>query len=177
MDTLEKRLSRLESHLLDSLKHSGNIPRNDTVARTISADRELPPPIVQQNVIRSLPPIQEVVPIIEDYFSNFNVLVPLFHEGKFTRMLHQWYANPLGRDEAWAAINVVLALSLQQRAYTGRVGDHRIDEYIGNAQSVLSELTTRETDLKGIQVILGLVNSLSGGCLRPASCGLSSQLR
>lgn len=114
----------------------------------------------------SLPSLQEVLSIVEHYFSSCNQLIPLFDERKFKRMLHNWYATTTQQDEAtWAAINVVLALSLQQKSQdndAGGIERSSMIKCLNNVQSVLTGLVTRTDDLKGMQVLLGLTMLLQG---------------
>lgn len=81
-------------------------------------------------------------------------------------MLHDWYSTQGNRDNAtWAAINVVLALSLQQRLqHDGTSKNERtmMTRYLNNTRSVITDLVTRKDDLKGIQVLLGLSVFLMG---------------
>ena len=103
-----------------------------------------------------LPPLQDVLPIVEKYFSDLNSLTPIFSRANFMRMLYQWYSPSACHDPAsWAAINVVLALSLQNCA-TNKVDHNEVGKHVDNAQSVLTSLLAHEQDLKGIQVLLGL---------------------
>ncbi|KAK5268242.1 hypothetical protein LTR99_003176 [Exophiala xenobiotica] len=106
-----------------------------------------------------LPELQVVLPIVQTYFVCFNSMLPLFHEGRFMRMLMRWYSVSHERFPApFAAINVVLALSLWQDSSRKSPEDDRfMRQCIQNAQSVLCSLVTREQDLMGIQAVLGLV--------------------
>jgi len=124
----------------------------------------VPSPVAQTEGYH-LPPLQDILPIIEDYFVNFNSVVPLFHQGHFMRMLQEWYSSPFQREDpaSWAAINVVLALSLRQGGSSKAADANQVvGRCINNAQSVLNSLMTRDQDLKGIQVVLGLVILFQG---------------
>ncbi len=119
-----------------------------------------------------LPELHVVLPIVETYFACFNSMVPLFHEGRFMRMLMRWYNISHTRFPApFAAINVVLALSLWQDSSTKSPDDDRLmRQFIQNAQSVLCNLVTRDQDLLGIQAVLGLVMLfIAGPNPRPAA--------
>ncbi|KAM5353584.1 hypothetical protein ACJ41O_000234 [Fusarium nematophilum] len=109
-----------------------------------------------------LPPLDEVLPTIDHYFSTFNGVIPLFQQTVFMRVLHSWYSQPSSRDRAtWAAIQIVLALGYRtpQLASTENptVQIDRADACLRNAQTVVSELVTRDQDLLGVQILLGIV--------------------
>ncbi|KAM0425301.1 hypothetical protein ACHAPT_009357 [Fusarium lateritium] len=109
-----------------------------------------------------LPPLDEVLPIVDHYFSTFNTVIPLFHQPVFMKMLHTWYNQPPSRDRAtWAAIQIVMALGYRTPqlalADTQMVHVERADQCLRNAQTVVSELVTRDQDLLGVQILLGIV--------------------
>lgn len=114
----------------------------------------------------TLPSLQESPPLVEHYFSTCNHFVPIFDELKFKLMLHDWYSTQVDRDKAtWAAINVVLALSLQQKLqHDGNGSNERamMTRCLNNTRSVITDLVTRKDDLKGIQALLGLAVFLTG---------------
>lgn len=195
----------------------------------------------------SLPPLEQILPVIDAYFIHFNSLVPLFQQGAFMRLLDDWYslnsslaaeetgnaeptsrhpppsptlgtpsrtstANNAGRNRraVWAAINIVLAMgyrlavnperissglaaanapaaaaaashsassSPHNQPYSGPPGgptvtphgispatteDTAVHHCLRNAQSVVSELVTRDDDLLGLQVLLGMVMLFQG---------------
>ncbi|KAK4075222.1 transcriptional regulator family: Fungal Specific TF [Purpureocillium lilacinum] len=103
-----------------------------------------------------LPPSDQVLDLVYKYFCGPNQAIPLFHQPSFMGMLQRWYQAPAMRNAAsWAAINVVLALSA--RLDTSLTSEEFAQECLNKAQSVLNVLVTREEDLQGIQVLLGLV--------------------
>jgi hypothetical protein len=88
-----------------------------------------------------------------------------------------WYArNPKRCKLVWANILVVIAMSLQAQASCGQnmCGSLRNDKdwislCMRNAQSVMPELVSRDEDLLGIQVILGLALLFHNACdIQPA---------
>lgn len=110
-----------------------------------------------------LPPMAEMIPIVEHYFATFSAIVPLFDKASFMRMLGHWFADPSSRNKAtWAAIQVVLAIALRTpvpghlHGNGGSFRHQKANFFLRNAQSVVSELVTREQDLLGLQVLLGL---------------------
>ncbi|KAK4222790.1 apoptosis-inducing factor 1 [Podospora fimiseda] len=135
-----------------SATSSSSIESNSTIIRS------LPP-------THKLPPIESILPIIDHFFTHINPLIPLFTQSTMTRLLNEWYTFPSRRNNAtWAAINIILALSTRLPA-SPIPGMHYFDsetsapfgQYLCNAQSVLSELVTRDQDLLGLQALLGLV--------------------
>ncbi|KAH8897892.1 hypothetical protein GQ53DRAFT_837647 [Thozetella sp. PMI_491] len=108
---------------------------------------------------RELPPPEEVKPVIERYFREYNSIVPLFERPAFMQMVDEWHSQrPLVE---WAAINVVLAITYR---IVDRVSidDRRVAKCIENAQSAMIEVFLRTEDLLGLQVVLGLVLLLLG---------------
>jgi hypothetical protein len=105
-----------------------------------------------------LPPLRDILPSVSEYFTTCNRVVPLFHEPTFMRMLRNWYSTPnTQRDPAvWAAINIVLALGRRHTYIDIASPLGTLDVYVRNAQSALDRLVTRDEDLLGIQVVLGL---------------------
>jgi len=106
----------------------------------------------------SLPPLRDILPSISEYFATCNRVVPLFHEPCFMRMLRTWYSTPTTQQDpaVWAAINIALALGRRHTYIDISSPRGTLDVYVRNAQSVLDQLVTRDEDLLGIQVVLGL---------------------
>ncbi|KAM0231905.1 hypothetical protein ACHAPO_008203 [Fusarium lateritium] len=109
-----------------------------------------------------LPPLEEVLPIANHYFSTFNTVIPLFQQPEFMKLLRSWYNQPNTRDRArWAVIQCVMAIGYRtpQLSLTNSQAVHveRADQCLRNVQSVVSELVTRENDLLGVQALLGIV--------------------
>lgn len=111
-----------------------------------------------------LPPLQQALPMVEMFLNKLNSVLPLFHAGTFLRMVGECYSRtPRQRDPvAWAAINVVLALTCQQISPTDGDGDFgtQVDhttEYLNRAQSVISDVMLSETRLLNIQTLVGMV--------------------
>ncbi|QYS95027.1 Zn(2)-C6 fungal-type domain-containing protein [Trichoderma simmonsii] len=111
-----------------------------------------------------LPPLQQALPMIEMFLNKLNSVLPLFHAGTLLRLVGECYSRtPRQRDPvAWAAINVVLALTCQQVSSPDGDGDagtqaHRTTEYLNRAQSVISDVMLSETRLLNIQTLVGMV--------------------
>ncbi|KAG7121067.1 ABC-transporter-regulating transcription factor like protein [Verticillium longisporum] len=129
-----------------------------------------------------LPPLEDVLPLVNIYFTRFNIVMPLFHQGSFMTMLSDWYSHVIHRTRpAWAAINIVLAIA--HRACITSEKDFATDgeksaAYLRNAQTVVNELVTREEDLVGLQVLLGMsLLFLGTKNPKPASVLLGTTIR
>lgn len=152
-------------------------------------DWEFEHPVAQHQ----LPPLDEILPMIDSYFMHFNSIIPLFQQPAFMRMLHDYYHSPSAaaadsRHAVWAAVNIVLALAYrmpgratQDSAATDRLPsdrDEHVSRYLQNAQSALSQLVTRDEDLLGLQVLLGMVILFSStGDSRPSLVLIGTAVR
>ncbi|KAI8966654.1 fungal-specific transcription factor domain-containing protein [Daldinia sp. FL1419] len=175
-DSLEARLARIEAKLdrigdpsvitIPDQATSG--PSNRAVESTVSptsASGISSPCVLESHGGHCIPPLTEILPVIEDYFRDFNTALPLFHQQHFMKMLLDFYSQQEATKKSravWAAINVVLALGYRIRTVETdeiivRFDDIKIKHCIDNAQKELDELVTREEDTLGIEVLLGLV--------------------
>ncbi|KAL3294487.1 fungal specific transcription factor [Colletotrichum asianum] len=134
---------------------------------------------VPGNDSRTLPPLRVVLPIVEDYFEKSNQVLPLFDKEVFMKMLRGWYTYPAYRKtDAWAAVNIVLALA-QRHSYASSPTDtQHMQRYINNVQSVINELVVSEPNLLALQVVLGLVLVFHGSSdVRPAAMIIATAMR
>ncbi|KAF4955580.1 hypothetical protein FGADI_4415 [Fusarium gaditjirri] len=109
-----------------------------------------------------LPPLEEIIPIVDHYFTTFNGVIPLFQQSEFMKLLTTWFKQPETRDRAsWAAIQTVMAIGYRVPQLSLRdsqsVHIEKADQCLRNAQTVVSELVTRDEDLLGVQILLGIV--------------------
>ncbi|KAF5568507.1 Mut3p-like transcriptional activator [Fusarium phyllophilum] len=109
-----------------------------------------------------LAPLSEVLPLVDNYFRNYNTIIPLFEENAFMRMLLDWYSSSTKRSTVvWAAINVVLAINY--RVLEGKtMGDPAVSQSTRDVRSVMSELMMQGHDLMGLQILLGMVILFQG---------------
>ena len=110
----------------------------------------------------ALPPIEDLLPVVDHFFVTYNTVIPLFHQPTFMKMLNAWYHHKNSRDKAtWAAVQIVMALGYRTpRSGALETAPSQIglaNQCLRNAQSIVSELVTREEDLLGIQILLGIV--------------------
>ncbi|KAK2029631.1 fungal-specific transcription factor domain-containing protein [Colletotrichum zoysiae] len=131
-----------------------------------------------------LPPLEDMMPIIEEYFSRYNAIMPLFDQKTFMRMLSEWYSPSSQHSAAvWAAINIVMALgyrcSLKEPGNVETLrDDQKVLYHMRNAQSAVSDLVTREEDLLGVQVLVGMVILFQGTKdPKPASVVIGTAIR
>ncbi|RBQ70418.1 hypothetical protein FVER14953_12230 [Fusarium verticillioides] len=101
------------------------------------------------------------------YLNTVNSLLPLFHPDTLLRLVGETYAlEPKQRDPVvWAAINVVLALALQQMPESNYAGTPygTTESYLSHAQSVLWAITLSQTQLINIQTLIGMAMLLQTG--------------
>ncbi|KAI1453706.1 hypothetical protein F4805DRAFT_359597 [Annulohypoxylon moriforme] len=173
-DSIEARLARIETKLdrlgdsnlsatADQLLDSESDRTEETTASSRVGPSNTYAPAYREDY--HVPPLTEILPVIEDYFRNFNTALPLFHQIHFMQMLYDFYSRQEKTKKSravWAAVNVVLAIGYRIRTIETKdvmVGfdDEKVKKCIDNAQKELDELVTREEDTLGVQVLLGLV--------------------
>ncbi|KAH8799847.1 fungal-specific transcription factor domain-containing protein [Xylogone sp. PMI_703] len=126
-----------------------------------------------------LPPLEQVLPIIQIYLQDFNSVLPLFHADTLLRLVHGCYSvEPLQRNPVvWAAINVVLALARRHNS----VASHDVPSSavcLSRAESVLSRLVLGDIQLLNIQVLVGMVMLLQAEHdLKPALVLIATAIR
>ena len=112
---------------------------------------------------KPLPPKDEALSLLKDYFENFNCMFPLFHEPTFMHLVDLRYSrNHYDGSGWWASLNVALAIAHRLRVMSNLV-PHEEDQsawgYLKNALGVVTELTMRNTDLLSVQALLGMVRA------------------
>ncbi|KAF2260896.1 hypothetical protein CC78DRAFT_555348 [Lojkania enalia] len=122
--------------------------------------------IFKRRVYRQLPPKNEALSLLKDYFENFNCIFPLFHEPTFMHLVEKHYSNdPYEGSGWWASLNVALATAHRLRVMSKLVPqeeDEKAWQYLKNAMAVQIELTMRNTDLLSVQALLGIALFLLG---------------
>ncbi|TDZ22262.1 Fusaridione A cluster transcription factor fsdR [Colletotrichum orbiculare MAFF 240422] len=128
---------------------------------------------------KTLPPLRIVLPIVDDYFTTSNQVLPLFDRERFMKMLRGWYTYPAHRKpDAGAAVNIVLALAQRHSYASTAEGTQNMQKYINNVQSVLNELIVGEPELLVLQIVLGLVIVFHGASdPAPASILVATAIR
>lgn len=122
--------------------------------------------LFMRRVFKPLPPKDETLSLLKDYFENFNCMFPLFHEPTFMHLVERQYSSqPYEGSGWWASINVALAISHRLRVMSNLVPaeeDQKAWQYLKNAMGVLTELTMRNSDLLSVQALLGMSLFLQG---------------
>ncbi|OAA67664.1 fungal specific transcription factor domain-containing protein [Cordyceps fumosorosea ARSEF 2679] len=122
--------------------------------------------LFQRPVFRPLPPKQEALSLLTDYFENFNCMFPLFHQPTFMHLVElQYSSNPYQGSGWWASLNCALAIAHRLRVMSNLVPqeeDEKAWAYLKNAMGVFSELTMRNTDLLSVQALLGMALFMQG---------------
>ncbi|KAH7243072.1 fungal-specific transcription factor domain-containing protein [Fusarium solani] len=122
---------------------------------TLFEPDQWPMPLTMHNHLE-LPPLSEILPVVDNYFKKYNRLMPLFDEPTFMRMLLDWHSSPNKRSMVpWAAVNIVMAINY--RVLEGRyMDDPPLAQCVRNIRSVMTELMTPGQDLMGVQVLLAM---------------------
>jgi len=119
-----------------------------------------------RRTFQQLPPRDEALSLLKDFFENFNCMFPLFHEPTFMHLVNRSYSrNPYEGSGWWASLNVALAVAHRLRVMSNLVPqeeDKKAWGYLKNAMGVLTELTMRNTDLLSVQALLGMALFLLG---------------
>jgi hypothetical protein len=122
--------------------------------------------LFSRRVFKPLPGKQECYSLLKDFFENFNVMFPLYHEPTFMHLVEKHYSlDPYEGSGWWASLNVALAIAHRLRVMSNVVDSEEDDQawgYLKNAMAVMTELTMRNTDLLSIQALLGMALFLQG---------------
>lgn len=196
IEILEARLAQLEAQSKQSnsspqsTRNSGADPSSEGeqvwALRADSASTESPSYSTDPESLsprgsnaRTLPPLRMVLPIVEEYFESSNRVLPLFDRETFIKMLRGWYTySAYRKSDAWAAINVVLALARRDSYASSPEETQNMQRYINNVQSVLNEIVIDEPTLLALQVVLGLVLVFHGSSdPRPAAIMVATAMR
>ncbi|KAF5679778.1 transcriptional regulator [Fusarium heterosporum] len=144
-----------------------NRTNGEEIAKSVTYSWRFDPanPVVYQGLQPAsldLPPLDEILPVVDHYFSSFNTVIPLFQQHEFMKLLTAWHNSPNTRDRAsWAAIQIVMAIGYRTPQLSLTDGQsvqvEKADQCLRNVQTVVSELVTRDEDLLGVQILLGIV--------------------
>ena len=122
--------------------------------------------VFRRPVFRPLPPKEEALSLLKDYFENFNCMLPLFHQPTFMHLVHRQYSSdPYQGAGWWASLNCALAIAHRLRVMSQLVPQDEDDKawgYLKNAMGVFTELTMRSTDLLSVQGLLGMALFMQG---------------
>ncbi|CAM1511887.1 Fc.00g094000.m01.CDS01 [Cosmosporella sp. VM-42] len=132
-----------------------------------------------------LPPLDDIMPIIDLYFNVVNTYTPLFNHSSFMKMITGWFNVTSRRDAtSGAAILMVVCLGLQSLSSGHEIHlepseiTHWIEYSLRNAQSTIPELLATDEDLSGVQVLVALALSFrQARDLKPASILIGMAVR
>ncbi|KAF5646402.1 dehydrogenase s [Fusarium tjaetaba] len=187
-DALESRLAHIEARLdqIAAEKPSGSSPHNATALNfqnfpeirvykasdmwnqattlpCLGISPQFPTgAMLAQTGKLELPPLQEVLGVLERYFDSYGRYMPLFEKGSFIEMTVDWYSED-GRKELipWAAINLVLAMTYRIMDDVA-IEEPKLTQCMSNVQSVATELMAWSGGILGFQVLLGMVILFQG---------------
>lgn len=113
-----------------------------------------------------LPPLDELMGLLQIYFDHFNSLTPLFDQPSIMSRLRQYHAQDEGSDLIlYGALNVMLSVAFRLQAMStsiGQANDRSAWRHMQNALSVVPELSVCDTDLLGVQTLLGMAIIFQG---------------
>jgi hypothetical protein len=122
--------------------------------------------VFRRPIFRPLPPKDEALSLLSDFFENFNCMFPLFHQPTFMHLVHRQYSSdPYQGSGWWASLNCALAIAHRLRVMSNLVPqeeDEKAWGYLKNAMGVFAELTMRNTDLLSVQGLLGMALFMQG---------------
>ncbi|OJD35424.1 fungal specific transcription factor domain protein [Diplodia corticola] len=106
-----------------------------------------------------LPPMEDVLSLVADFFAGVNNLLPLYHEHTFMQHLYENLSRPAESAGWLASINTVLALGHISRLRTTFISQEQEREawkYMKNAMAIQSELPALDFDLLSVQALIGM---------------------
>jgi len=122
--------------------------------------------VFARRVFRPLPPKDECLSLMKDFFENFNCMFPLFHQPTFMHLVQRQYSrDPYDGSGWWASLNVALAIAHRLRVMSNLVPQEEDEKgwgYLKNALGVFTELTMRNTDLLSVQALIGMALFMQG---------------
>ncbi|KAH7126133.1 fungal-specific transcription factor domain-containing protein [Dactylonectria macrodidyma] len=182
IDCLESRLAEVLQRMerLESLAAQTDTPSSPSLPVVGHHSNGGTPLIGEPNRFSmELPPLQETLSAVEKYLATSNAFLPLFHSGNLLLSVHRWYSHPAQRScSTWATINMVLALAYCQLDSGTESPVRKPASYLNNAQSVLTELTIRDVDLRSVQVLVAMVMVFQGALdLGPPTLLIATALR
>ena len=136
-----------------------------------------------------LPPLHEALPVIETYFNDFNIALPLHHQPTFMKLLHRCYSGPENQKQRveYALVHSVLAIGYRLRSGMDDIfidggfypfAENESQLYFRNCERLLNDLVTRDEDTLGVQVLLALVVlHLANGDAKSAAMLISAAMR
>lgn len=116
--------------------------------------------VFQRRSFQPLPPWEEAMALVDDFFRNENKFLPLFDPPKFMAFLGMQYTDdPPSEPAWWCSLNAVLAISTRKQDQ--RHGSCPMEEslawaYASNAMDVVLDVTMRNISLQSVQALSAL---------------------
>ncbi|CZR67904.1 related to transcriptional activator Mut3p [Phialocephala subalpina] len=138
--------------------------------------------LFQRRIYEQLPSKKECLGLLEDFFGNFNRVLPLFHQPTFMHLVERQYSSdPYGGSGWWACLNIALAIAHRLRVRNSLIPveeERKSWGYLKNSMGVLAELIVQNTDLFSVQALLGMALFMS--CTsnpQPSFCLVAASIR
>ncbi|KAF5517565.1 Fusaridione A cluster transcription factor fsdR [Colletotrichum aenigma] len=105
-----------------------------------------------------LPPWTEALSLVNAFFEQDHMALPIFHPPAFIALLGQQYSEESEKRPAWwTAFNAVLAISHRRRVEEGASTDKELMwSYAANALDTVLDILLRATQLMSVQALLTL---------------------
>ncbi|KAF0319424.1 fungal specific transcription factor [Colletotrichum asianum] len=105
-----------------------------------------------------LPPWTEALSLVNAFFEQDHMALPIFHPPAFIALLGQQYSGESEKSPAWwTAFNAVLAISHRRRVEQGTSTDKELMwSYAANALDTVLDILLRATQLMSVQALLAL---------------------
>jgi hypothetical protein len=121
--------------------------------------------VFTRHVLKQLPPKEETISMVDEYFRDFNSVCPLFSQPVFMALVERQYSSkPPDSVGWWASLNAVLAITIGLHPLNNASPTltEKSRDYLNNCLSVLTELIIRSTDLFAVQALLGMALFMQG---------------
>ncbi|CAI0642814.1 unnamed protein product [Colletotrichum noveboracense] len=114
--------------------------------------------VFERKLHRPLPPWTEALSLVNAFFEQDHMALPIFHPPAFIALLGQQYSEESERSPAWwTAFNAVLAISHRRRVEEGTSTDKELMwSYAANALDTVLDILLRATQLMSVQALLTL---------------------
>lgn len=109
---------------------------------------------------KKLPPVDEVLALVADFFANVNALLPLYHEESFMAQFYKNISTPANQSMAWwASLNTVLALAHIARSrstFLPQEQEKHAWQYMKNALAIQKDSPALDFDMLSVQALVGM---------------------
>ncbi|KAK7700906.1 hypothetical protein SLS57_011953 [Botryosphaeria dothidea] len=117
------------------------------------------------NRYSQLPPMDEMLSLINDFFDTCNVLVPLYHQDTFMFQLYENLSTGFNQSAGWwASLNTVLALahiSRTKSTFFPQELEKKAWQYMKGALAIQAEQPALDFDVTSVQALVGMITSFN----------------